>query len=269
MVFPNYEGKHGQEALITPEAVLAHRRARGFEITGSVPPAVVVTYQPQLFDAVLDAEDTTAHTIGGPAEAVHALDRTEGRVGVVGRFGFGAPVTAVVVEELITLGVRAIVTVGVAGSLRPDLVVGDIVVGQYGIRDEGVSHHYLAPGETAMADLQLTDLVESALATAGLRPRRGTTWTIDAIYRETVAEARHFAEQGALCVEMEASALFAVAAVRQVPLAAVLCISDSLAGAEWDPRYDSERLSRRVWAAFQATVDCLVGDDPAPPLGAV
>jgi uridine phosphorylase len=130
-------------------------------------------------------------------------------------------------------------------------------VGEVAIRDEGVSHHYLHPEEPALADPWLVDRIESALAAARLRPRRGITWTIDAIYRETVAEARHFAERGALCVEMEAAALFAIAAVRGVPLTAVLCISDSLAGAEWDPHYDSERLARRVWAAFQATVDCL------------
>lgn len=257
MGFPSYEGKHDYEAFVTPQAVLAHRRARGFDIADVLPPSVIVTYQTQLFDAVVDGEATTALTMGGPAEAVHSFDRTGGRVGVVGRFGIGAPVAAVVLEELIALGVREVVTVGVAGSLRPELLVGDVIVGEVAIRDEGVSHHYLPPEEPALADPWLSDRIEYALAGARLRPRRGTTWTIDAIYRETVAEARHFAEQGALCVEMEAAALFAIAAVRGVPLSAVLCISDSLAGAEWDPHYDSERLARRVWAALQTTVDCL------------
>lgn len=257
MGFPSYAGKQGHEAFVTPQAVLAHRRARGFPIAEVLPPSVIMTYQPQLFDAILDSEDTTVLTVGGPAETVHSLDRTEGRVGVVGRFGIGAPAAAVVLEELIALGAREVVTVGVAGSLRPDLLVGDVIVGEVGIRDEGVSHHYLHPEEPALADHWLCERIGHALAAARLRPRRGTTWTIDAIYRETVAEARHFAEHGALCVEMEAAALFAIAAVHGVPLAAVLCISDSLAGAEWDPHYDSERLARRVWAAFHTTVDCL------------
>jgi uridine phosphorylase len=258
--FPSYEAKHGHEAFVTPQAVLAHRRARGFDLTDAVPPSVIVTYQPHLFDAVLGTEDTTVLKVGGPAETVHAFDRTDGRVGVVGRFGIGAPAAAVVVEELIALGAREIVTVGVAGSLRPDLLVGDVVVGDEAIRDEGVSHHYLPADHPALADPYLSDRLEYALAAARLRPCRGVTWTIDAIYRETVAEARHFASHGALCVEMEAAALFAIATVRRVPMAAILCISDSLAGAEWDPHYDSERLARRVWTAFQATVDCLAGE---------
>jgi uridine phosphorylase len=257
--FPSYGGKHGHDAFVTPQAVLAHRRARGFGLVDAVPPAVIVTYQPRLLDGVLDAEATTALPVGGPAETVHALDRTDGRVGIVGRFGIGAPVAAVVVEELIALGAREIVTVGVAGSLRPELLVGDVVVADEAIRDEGVSHHYLPADHPALADPDLSDRLEFALAADRLRPCRGPTWTIDAIYRETVAEARHFAERGALCVEMEAAALFAVGIVRRVALAAVLCISDSLAGAEWDPHYDSERLARRVWAAFHATVDCLDG----------
>jgi uridine phosphorylase len=257
MGFPHFGAKHDHEAFITPQAVLAHRRARGVEVVDGVPVAVVMTYQPQLFGAILVAEATTPLSVGGPADLVHALDRTGGRVGVVGQFGIGAPVAAVVLEELIALGTRLVVTLGVAGSLRSDLLVGDIVVADHGIRDEGVSHHYLVPGEPAVADPYLSRRVEAALVAARLRPRRGTTWTIDAIYRETVAEARHFADQGALCVEMEAAALFAVAAVRGVSLAAVFCISDSLAEAEWDPHYDSERLTRRVWAAFEATVGCL------------
>ena len=265
MGFPTYGAKHGEDALVTPQAVLAHRRARGRMTADAVPPAVVVTYQSSLFDAVVDAEPTTALDVGGPAEAVHALDRTGGRVGVVGRFGIGAPVAAMVVEELIALGTRRFVTVGVAGSLHPDLVVGDVVVADEGIRDDGVSHHYLPPGHRALADRGLSGRVATALADADLRPRRGTTWTIDAIYRETVAEARHFARHGALCVEMEAAALFAVAEVRQVALATVLCVSDSLAGAEWSPDYDSERLARRLRAAFAATVDHLQRPDGPGP----
>jgi uridine phosphorylase len=255
--FPSYGGKHGDDAFVTPQAVLAHRRARGFAMAEAVPQAVIITYQPKLFDAVLAIETTTPLGVGGPAETVHVLDRTGGSVGVVGRFGIGAPVAAVVLEELIALGARRFVTVGVAGSLRPDLLVGDVIVGAEGIRDEGVSHHYMPPHDRALADPYLSDLVEDALAGAHLRPARGVTWTIDAIYRETVAEARHFAEHGALCVEMEAAALFAIASVRRVAMTAVLCISDSLAGAEWDPDFDSERLARRLWAAFQASVDCL------------
>ncbi|HEY8546577.1 MAG TPA: nucleoside phosphorylase [Acidimicrobiales bacterium] len=262
MGFPSYGDKHDHDALVTAEAVLAHRRAREHTVVDEVPPAIVVTYQPQLLDAVLGMEATTALTVGGPADVVHSLDRTGGRVGVVGRFGIGAPVAAVVVEELIVLGAREIVTVGVAGALQPHLAAGDVIVGDRGIRDEGVSHHYLPADRPAVADPKLTDRVEAALAAAGLAPHRGATWTTDAIFRETVAEARHFADQGVLCVEMEAAALFAVAAVRGVPLAAAFCVSDSLAGAEWDPHYDSQRLALQVWATFQATVDCLAATQP-------
>jgi uridine phosphorylase len=264
MGFPTFEGKHGHDALVTPQGVLAHRRSLGLEVTDKLPPAVVVTYQPQLLDAVIRTEPTTPHTIGGTAETVHALDRTGGLVGVVGRFGIGAPAAAVVVEELIALGARRLVTVGVAGSLTQDLAVGDVVVCDEGVRDEGVSHHYRGSEEPARADPELSGLLLDALVDAGLRPRRGKTGPIDAIYRETVAEARHFAERGALCVEMEAAALFVVAATRRVPLAAVVCISDSLAGAEWDPRYDSERLALQVWAAFQTAVECLRSTEPVP-----
>lgn len=59
--------------------------------------------------------------IGGPAETVHALDRTAGLVGVVGRFDIGAPVAAVVVEELIALGAQEVVTLGDSERLARQL----------------------------------------------------------------------------------------------------------------------------------------------------
>ena len=46
--------------------------------------------------------------------------------------------------------------------------------------------------------------------------RQGTSWTIDAPYRETVAEIRRYRQEGVATVDMEASALFAVAAYRGV-----------------------------------------------------
>jgi len=114
------------------------------------------------------------------------------------------------------------------------------VVCDRAIRDEGVSHHYLAPAKYSSANLELTQQLEQALGELGLPPRRGTSWTIDAVYRETVAEARRYQAEGVLTVEMEAAALFAVAEYLKVPLAAAFTISDSLADLEWAPHFSSD-----------------------------
>ncbi len=112
------------------------------------------------------------------------------------------------------MGTSAFVSVGTAGSLQRDLTIGDLVLCDAAIRDEGVSHHYLPPAKLATAEARMTAAVGAALGQAGVPFRAGTSWTIDTPYRETVAEARRYQAEGVACVEMEAAALFAVAEVR-------------------------------------------------------
>ena len=58
----------------------------------------------------------------------------------------------------------------------------------------------------------------------------GRTWTTDAVYRETRARTDRRRAEGCLTVEMEASALIAVARFRGVAFSQVLFAGDSLAG---------------------------------------
>jgi uridine phosphorylase len=249
--------QHGMNVIVTPEASLQHRRDLGQPIAARIPEAIILTYQPQLVAGMEALEQTTRLPIGGPARVVHALDRTDHRVGVVGRFGIGAPVAAVVLEELIALGARRFLSIGVAGGLHADLEVGEPIVCSWAVRDEGVSHHYLPPDVIAAPNADLTASLADQLTADGLAFRTGASWTIDAIFQETVDEAVHYADQGVLTVEMEAAALFAVAACRGVPLASAFCVSDSLAGGEWEPSYGSDQLARNVWALFQSSVTML------------
>ena len=140
-----------------------------------------------------------------------ALPSTGGRVGLLGRFGIGAPAATAALEELAALGTSAVISVGTAGSLQRDLKPGDLVLCEAAIRDEGVSHHYLPPGRLATAPAEATAALGRPCGEAGHQFRTGTSWTIDTPYRETIDEVRHYQAEGVLCVEMEAAALFAVA----------------------------------------------------------
>src|SRR5207302_1751135 len=141
---------------------------------------------------------------------------------LVGDFGWGAPMAALVLERLGALGVSRVVSIGTAGSLQRHISIGHTVVCDRAVRDEGVSHHYLPPGQFAHASPQLTARLHAAMDQSTL----GASWTIDAPFRETVEEARHYQEAGILCVEMEAAALMAVAEVRGIQFATAFAISE-------------------------------------------
>jgi uridine phosphorylase len=188
---------------------------------------------------------------------LHTFDGTGGRVGVIGGFGIGAPAATSAFEALAAIGVRRFVSMGTAGALRAGLDTADVVVCDRAVRDEGVSHHYLPSARWAEPSTGLTDTLRRSLTDAGLEPSTGSAWTIDAPFRETVAEARHYAEEGVAVVEMEAAALFSVALVRGVEVAAAFAISDSLADGEWVPQFRSPRLAASLTRMVPAAVAAL------------
>lgn len=66
--------------------------------------------------------------------------------------------------------------------------------------------------------------------------RIGKTWTTDAIYRETRGKMERRKEMGCICVEMECSAMAAVAQFREKEFFQFLFAADNLDAKEWDRR---------------------------------
>lgn len=159
--------------------------------------------------------------------------------------GLGAPAAASALEEAIAMGCRSFVAVGGAGGLVSEMALGSIVVAQDAIRDEGTSFHYAPAGRLSHADPDAVAALEQALNDAGLPFVVGRTWTTDAIYRETRPRVQRRVAENALTVEMEASALFAVANYRNVQLGQLLYAGDTLADELWDHRGWTEALDVR------------------------
>jgi uridine phosphorylase len=258
--YPNFRGKHAHDAFFSPQDFVDYRRRLGRLPPFPTPEGIIFCYQRSLYEHVLSTHDVTP--AGGFAGEFALLADTGGRIGLSGNFGIGAPVVTILLEEFAAFGVRRFVSIGTAGALARDLRIGDVVVCGRAIRDEGVSHHYLPPAKYADASPILTDRLERALRDAGTAPVRGTTWTIDTPYREIVAEARHYQQEGVLTVEMEAAALFAVAQYRGVDLASAVTISDSLADLVWDPQFHATPTQSGLERLFRAAVETLL-DDPS------
>lgn len=257
MVFPQKQDKYEDPVVFTAADMLEHRRRLGTGPAFDAPEAVILCYHAGLVRHVVRHHQGRKE--GGFFGELHILRRTGNRVGIASGFGVGAPVVAVLVEEMVAFGVRSFVSVGVAGGLQPGLRPGDLVVADRAIRDEGTSHHYLPGGKYALASAALTQSLCERLSDAGHEYQLGTSWSIDAPYRETRAEALGHQEEGVLTVEMESAALFAVAAHLGVEAAAAFAIGDSLAGGEWKMAGDAERYERRLYSLFRAAVSAATG----------
>jgi uridine phosphorylase len=146
----------------------------------------------------------------------------------------GAPLACAFLEEAIEIGCRAFVGIGMAGGLVPELTIGNVTVPVAAVRDEGTSYHYAPPAREIRPSPDAVRAIEEALERRDLPYVAGTTWTTDAPSRETRGKVERRVAEGCITVEMEASALFAVAAFRDVPLGMMFLTSDDLSGETWD-----------------------------------
>ncbi len=261
MAFPQYSGKQELTPYLSPKQWVAYlRAATGWK---GLPPlrGVILTFSPGFFDRVCAGPGW--HELESPLTSSHGfyvLGEGASAVGMVGRFGIGAPAAANRLEDLAAAGVERFVAIGLAGALQPEMGIGDLVVCTGAVRDDGVSHHYLPGAAQALPSAGLTDRLGAALARQGRPLHHGPTWTIDAPYRETVEELRHYREQGVLTVEMEAAALAAVADVRGVEFAAGFTVSDSLAGDSWSPHFEDPLVDSGLDLLVRAAVQTLRAD---------
>jgi uridine phosphorylase len=260
MPFPNLAGKHAYDALVTPQDLHDSLRAEGAFPDLSAVRGAILCYQSRIIDQIVASGTATRFRGVGGDNFLVDVGQDGAQIAVCGRFGIGAPVAAVVLEDLIAFGVRRVVSVGTAGCLQRGMAVGDLVLCTSAIRDEGVSYHYLEPDAPALPDAAMTERLRAALATqTGERPlHAGPTWTIDAPYRETIDEARHYQSLGVQTVEMEAAALFAVAAYRGIEIASAFVVSDSLAELVWTPGFRDPLVVRGLDALYAAAVATLL-----------
>lgn len=224
-----------------------------------VPDTVVLAFLPRTVHAVGEQEGSRVCRRLGEfldPRPLYERDHRGLRVGWVYP-SMGAPITAMVMEELIARGVQRFVAVGSAGVLVPDLVMGHPFVVTSALRDEGTSRQYALPSAVIDADPLGVQACEEALVEAGMGFSAGRVWTTDAIFRETRGRVRRRIAQGCAMVDMEASGIAAVARFRGVRLGHIVFSADSLAGQEWDHRSWNHAVDvheAMFWVAMDAAV---------------
>jgi uridine phosphorylase len=260
--YPNFAGKHKHEAIVSPAEVVAGLREQG---RVPVPDAVVLTYQRFLLDELQARGVQPVTGYPGPWRSLWFTGSESRTIAVAGGFGIGAPAAATVLEELIALGVKEFISIGAAGCLQPRCGFGEAVVCTGAIRDEGVSHHYAPAEKFAWPSEALTGRLTQALTAAGTPPQSGLAWTIDAPYRETMAEARSYQAEGVVCVDMEAAALFTVGRYRGAQVASAFVISDHLLAEDhWTHAFGTPTLRQASVRLLDAALHALSGPDPGP-----
>lgn len=174
--------------------------------------------------------------------------------------GIGAPAAALKLEEVIQLGAKYIIFIGVVGVLDPKIRRGSLIVPTRAIRDEGTSFHYAKPARYAYPSRKMLNAIRKTLRANKVSFYEGTCWTTDAPYRETYKKIRIFKAEGCLCADMEASALFSVARFRKKHIAAIFSAGDCIGTKKWEPRMTRNSLIQiyeQKKMLLKSAIECL------------
>jgi len=250
MSLPLFEDDLDEPGVI--EAHLLHRPA-------DVAPVAVLCFFNDLLTRLESQGVLTArYTLRSEIGLNHIYEAVvDGRSVSVMHPGVGAPLAVGFTEEAVALGISTFVACGGAGALDTAFDVGQVMVVQSAIRDEGTSSHYLRPSRSVEADPRGVRVAGRVLDQLGIPHLVGRAWTTDAMFRETPSRIQRRIAEGCHMVDMEASALIALAQYRGFDFAQLLYAGDMVAGDEWDSRHWDRASSVReslFWAAARVAL---------------
>ena len=150
----------------------------------------------------------------------------------------GAAPAAQILDWLIGYGVKEIISAGSCGTLA-DFPESTFLVPYKALRDEGTSYHYAPPSRFIEMNPKALEAIEKTIAEHGMKYQEVITWSTDGFFRETKEKVAYRKSEGCSVVEMECSALAAVAKMRNVVWGMILYTADSLA--------DADRYYERNW----------------------
>jgi purine-nucleoside phosphorylase len=143
--------------------------------------------------------------------------------------GMGTPSLSIVAEELLRLGARRLIRVGTCGGIARGLTTGDLVIATAACPVDGATAIYVHGEPYApAADFALTRALVEAAEGADIPARTGLVASVDVFYNTDDDYASRWRDRGVLAFEMEASALFFLAARAGVQAACALTVSDVL-----------------------------------------
>ena len=150
------------------------------------------------------------------------------RISVMGH-GMGMPSMGIYTYELFNFyGVKTIIRVGSAGSIHPDLHVGDLVIAMGACTNSNYASQYELPGTFApIADFTLLRGAADACDRFGYTYKVGNVFSSDVFYAEN-AHNDKWMQMGVLAVEMEVAALYMNAARSGNRALAICTISDHI-----------------------------------------
>ncbi len=195
-----------------------------------------------------------AEKVGDNREYVTYAGRFDGRGVSVVSHGIGSAGAGLAFEELARGGARVLIRAGTCGAVRAGIADGEAVVATGAVRDEGLTPRLVPLGYPALAHHEVIAALSATAADAGVRTHAGVVLTSDLFYPSEALgqDWRVWQASRVAAVEMEAAALFVIAALHGLKAGGVFTV-------DGNPTRDAEDMSgydphRQVVAEGVATM---------------
>ena len=144
--------------------------------------------------------------------------------------GMGVPSISIYAHELITeYNAKNLIRVGTAGSYQKSIQLRDIVIAMAASSTSGINQARFQGADFApTADFGLFVQALECAKAKGIEVKAGNVLTSDEFYADEFESYQKWSKFGVLCVEMETSGLYTMAAKHGANALSLLTISDSL-----------------------------------------
>ena len=221
---------NAKEAIINPYDIV--------EKVPGMPKVAVACFEGKTFDRLVEnlaGEQIAAISNANTEFPIYKINY-KGKEIALYMIDMGAAGAGGNLEELYAMGVEKLVVFGSCGVLDKTIEDCSIIIPDAAVRDEGLSYHYAPPSDEIRVNLKYIPEFTKILEKVNISYTIGKVWTTDAFYRETKAKMTKRREQGCICVDMECSAMAAVAQFREKELFQFFYAADNLDGDAWDRR---------------------------------
>lgn len=137
--------------------------------------------------------------------------------------GMGGSSVSIAVEELKNIGVKIMMRVGSAGALQNNINIGDLIICEGAVREDGASNTYIDSKYPAVPDYRLLKHCVDIAKENNFEYHTGIVLSHESFYHdEDEEESIKWSKKGIIGSDFETAALFTVGRLRNIYTASIL-----------------------------------------------
>lgn len=142
-------------------------------------------------------------------------------------FSMGSAMAATIMDLLTAIKPKAVLFLGKCGGLKKKNQIGDLILPIAAIRGEGTSNDYLPSEVPALPSFNLQKAISYTIRLSGRDYWTGTVYTTNRRVWEHDAEFKEYLREiRAMAIDMETATIFSVGFHNEIPVGALLLVSD-------------------------------------------